>query len=145
MNPDDPQSAQCIVADYVRVLEQHATADAYPASARTLPYPKPTIKSAIVTCVTSLRQTDQLTEELLEFLESAYVALADYLDDELVRAMTEYREAAAALAAETNTASEKVQTPAWQRVAATSRLAGEIARSIVEETTTLRREFRASA
>ena len=143
MNPDDPQSAQTIVAEYVALLEQHAGAGTHPAPARTLPYPKPTIKAAIVTCLTALRETEQLTDELNEFLESAYVALADYLDDELVRALTEYREAAAALEAEERIARDKVQTAAWRRVADSSRLAGEIARSIAEDGALLRREFRA--
>jgi hypothetical protein len=144
MNPDDPESAHAIVSDYVRVLEQHADADSYP-SARVLPYPKPTIKTAIVTCLTTLRETGQLTEDLRDFLESAYVALADYLDEELVRVMAEYREATAALAAEGAAARDKVRTAAWQRITETSRLAGDIARGVAEESGSLRLEFRALA
>jgi hypothetical protein len=144
MNPEDPESAHAIVSDYVRVLEQHAADDSYP-SARVLPYPKPTIKAAIVTCLTTLRGTGQLTEDLRDFLESAYVGLADYLDEELVRVMTEYRAATAALAAESAAARDKIRTAAWQRVAETSRLAGEIARNVAEESGSLRLEFRALA
>jgi hypothetical protein len=42
-------------------------------------------------------------------------------------------------------ARDKLQTPAWQRVSETSRLAGDIARSIAEDAAALRLEFRASA
>src|SRR5918992_2481366 len=143
MNPDDPESAQRIVTDYVTVLE-HGDSLAYPASVRLLPYPKQTIKSAILTCAASLRQTDQLTGEMHDFLEQAYSALADYTDDDLVQVMAEYREALAAVA-DVRSAREKLSTPAWQRIAETSRLAGEIARSIADETAALRLEFRAAA
>jgi hypothetical protein len=143
MNPDDPESAQRIVSEYARMLE-HGDSGAYPASIRALPYPKQTIKSAILTCAASLRETQQLTAELREFLEQAYAALADYVDDDLVRVMAEYREALAAVA-EVQAARDKLQTPAWQRIAETSRLAGEIARNIADETAVLRLEFRAGA
>lgn len=145
MNYDDPHTAQAIVATYVQTLEAHGAANSYPASARTLPYPKPTIKGAIVTCRATLERTGQLTDELHEFLESAYVALADYIDDELARALTEYREATVALETQPRVANERLRTHAWQRVAATGRLAGEIARSIAQEGVTLRHEFRAAA
>jgi hypothetical protein len=142
MNSDDPESAQRIVAEYAQVLERGESA-AYPASIRALPYPKPTIKSAILTCTATLRETQQLTPEMREFLEQAYAALADYVDDDLVRIMAEYRGALAAVT-DVQVARDKVQTPAWQRIADTSRLAGDIARSIAEETAALRLEFRAS-
>jgi hypothetical protein len=58
--------------------------------------------------------------------------------------MAEYREALAAVA-DVQGARDKLQTPAWRRIAETSRLAGEIARSIADDTTVLRLEFRASA
>jgi hypothetical protein len=144
MNPDDPESAQQIVAEYARAQEQHGDRP-YPASIRTLPYPKATLKRAIVTCRMTLERTGQLTDELLEFLETAYVSLADYLDDELVRVMAEYREATASIAADTRAAREKVHTPAWQRIAETSRIAGDIARGIADDAATLRLEFRAQA
>ena len=143
MNPDLPESAHRIVADYARVLEQ-TDAQAFPASVRTLPYPKQTIKSAILTCAATLRETQQLTAEMREFLEQAYAALADYVDDDLVRVMVEYREALTAVS-DVQSARDKLQTPAWQRVAETSRLAGDIARSIADDAAALRLEFRASA
>ena len=143
MNPEDPESAQQIVAEYVRVLEA-GDAELFPASIRKLPYPKQTIKSAILTCAATLQEMQQLTSEMRGFLEEAYVALADYVDEDLVRVMTEYREALAAVA-DVQAAREKLQTPAWQRIAETSRLAGEIAKSIASETTALRLEFRESA
>ena len=143
MNPDLPESAHRIVADYARVLEQ-ADSQVFPASARTLPYPKQTIKSAILTCAASLRQTQQLTAEMCEFLEQAYAALADYVDDDLVRIMAEYREALTAVS-DVPSARDKLQTPAWQRISETSRLAGDIARSIADDAAALRLEFRANA
>jgi hypothetical protein len=143
MNPDNPESAQRIVAEYAQLLER-GDSDAYPASLRTLPYPKQTIKSAILTCAATLRETQQLTDDMREFLEEAYAALADYVDDDLVRIMAEYREALAAVA-DVQAARDKLQTPAWQRIADTSRLAGEIAKSIADDTAALRLEFRASA
>jgi len=143
MNPQDPESAHRIVAEYVRVLENSDTV-AFPAPIRTLPFPKQTIKAAILTCAATLRETEQLTPEMHDFLEQAYVAIADYVDDDLVRIMTEYREALASVA-DVQAARDKLQSPAWQRIAETSRLAGEIARSIAEDTAALRVEFRASA
>lgn len=143
MNPHDPESAHRIVAEYAQVLEQ-GDALPYPASIRTLPYPKQTIKSAILTCTAAMRDMHELTPEMREFLEQAYVALADYVDDDLVRVMAEYREALTSVA-DVPAARDKVQTPAWQRIAETGRLAGEIARSIAEDTAALRAEFRASA
>jgi hypothetical protein len=142
MNPNDPESAHRIVAEYARVLEE-GDAQAFPASVRTLPYPKLTIKAAILTCATTLRDTRQLTDEMRDFLEQAYVALADYVDEDLVRVMTEYRESLAAVA-DVQATRDKLQTPAWQRIAETSRLAGEIAKSIADDTAALRLEFRAA-
>jgi len=58
--------------------------------------------------------------------------------------MREYRDALASVS-DVQAARDRLQTPAWQRIAETSRLAGEIARSIADDTAALRREFRASA
>jgi hypothetical protein len=143
MNPDDPESAQRIVAEYARVLELDDR-QTFPASARTLPYPKQAIKAAILTCTATLRETQQLTDDMREFLEEAYAALADYVDEDLVRVMAEYRQALTAVA-DVQTARDKMQMPAWQRIADTSRLAGDIARSIADDTAALRLEFRARA
>lgn len=143
MDPDHPESAHRIVAEYAHVLEQ-GDAQTFPTSVRTLPYPKQTIKAAILTCVANLRATDQLTHEMRDFLEQAYAALADYVDEDLVRVMTEYRESLAAVA-DVRAAHDKLQTPAWQRVAETSRLAGEIAKSIADDAARLRVEFRTGA
>src|SRR5262245_54481587 len=118
MNPDDPESAHRIVADYAHLLEA-GNGEAFPASVRVLPYPKPTIKAAILTCAAAMREARQLTDEMREFLEQAYVALADYVDDELVRVMTEYRESLAVVA-DVRAAADKVQTTAWQRIGETS-------------------------
>jgi len=143
MNPDDPESAQRIVAEYARVLE-FDDSQTFPASARTLPYPRQTIKTAILTCTATLRETQQLTDDMREFLEQAYVALADYVDDDLVQVMAEYREALATVA-DVQAARDKLHTPAWQRIAETSRLAGEIAKSIADDMAALRLEFQAGA
>lgn len=143
MNPDDPESAHRIVTEYARLLEQ-TDALALPAPVRLLPYPKQTIKAAIVTCAAALRTSHQLTPDLLEFLEQAYVALADYVDEDVHRVMAEYREALATMT-DVRATSEKVQTPAWRRVSEMSRLTGDIARSIADESAALRVEFRARA
>ena len=140
MNPLDPESAQRIVAEYARVLEQTGP-DALPASVRALPYPQQTIKTAILTCGAALRSAQQLDGEMRDFLEEAYVALADYLDDDLVQVMAEYREALA-FVADVRAPRERVQSPAWTRIAETSRLAGDIARTIADDTAALRLEFR---
>lgn len=142
MHSDTFDSAHRVVAEYAHVLEQ-GDAQAFPASIRTLPYPKQTIKAAILTCAASLRETQQLTDDMREFLEQAYVALADYVDEDLVRVMAEYRQSLAAVA-DVRAARDKLQTPAWQQIAETSRLAGDIARSIADDTAALRVEFRAA-
>ena len=141
MNPHDPESAHRILSDFATLHERHVTGAHLPASLRTLAYPKQTIQQAIVTCVAVLKDSRGLTPELLEWFEEAYAGLAEYVDDELVRVVTEYREAAEALAADTRGAREKVQTPAWGRLAETGRLAGDVARAIAEEAAALRAEF----
>jgi hypothetical protein len=141
MNPEDPESAQRIVAEYASVLERESEAEIYPSSVSSLPYPKPTIKAAIRTCVRALAATDQLTPELSDFLEIAYVSLADYVDEDIVQLLTEFREASATLAADERRAREKVGTPAWNRLRESSQLAGDIARMIAEQTESLRQEF----
>jgi hypothetical protein len=143
MTRDDPESAQRIVAEYAQVLEQGGS-HAFPASARALPYPKQIIKSAILTCTARLRQTQQLTADMREFLETAYIALADYVDDDVVQVMAEYRDALASLS-DVQMARDKLQTPAWERIAETSRLAGDIAKSIADDASALRLEFRTEA
>lgn len=142
MDPYDLESAHHIVAEYARVLEREA-GQAFPLSVRALPYPKQTIKAAILTCAAALRDRGEFTAEMSEFLEGAYAALADYVDDDVVRVMAEYRDALEAMAA-VPFAREKVQTAAWHRVSEASRLAGDIARSIADDAATLRSEFRAA-
>lgn len=142
MNPEDPESAHRIVAEYARVLER--TDEALPASVRALPYAKQTIKAAILTCAAALREMQQLTPGMREFLEQAYVALADYVDEDVVRVMNEYRDSLTTLT-DVHAAREKVHSPAWQRVSEMSRLAGEIARTIADDTAALRLEFRSRA
>jgi hypothetical protein len=83
-----------------------------------------------------------MTGELHDFLEIAYVSLADYVDPELVRLMTEYREAGATLESGPHLVKEKVASPAWQVLAQSGHLAGTIAKTIADETEVLRQEFR---
>jgi hypothetical protein len=139
MNPEDPESAQRIVAEYLHLLQADGGQE-FPAPVRMLPYPKQIIKAAILTCAATLRATEQLTEDMRELLEQAYVALADYVEEDVVRVMAEYREALASVA-HVQAARDKIQTPGWQRIAQTSRLAGEIAKTIAADTTALRLEF----
>ena len=143
MNPDDPSAAQVIVAEYARLLEQHHEEQAHPAPVHTLPYPKQTLKRAIYTSLVSLTASGQLTADLVEFLETLYVSLADYVDDELAKLMREYRENSDRLMLEARAASEKQHTAAWQSVAGSGRLVGEIAREIARESQALRDEFSA--
>jgi hypothetical protein len=142
MNADDPAIAQTIVAEYAAVLEKHDRNNVYPAPLDTLPYPKETIKTAIRTALAALASSGQLTDELLDSLEAAYVATADYIDGELARLLTDYREAGAALASGPRLASEKMMSEPWQVLARSGRLAGEIARAMAEEADALREEFR---
>jgi hypothetical protein len=138
----DPGVAQQIVADYARLLEKHSQADRWPIETDVLPYPKQTIKSAIQASVVALTSTGQMTGEMREFLETAYVALADYVGADLARLMNEYQGAGADLAADTRGTHEKKSGDAWRRLSETGALAGQIARSIAEEADALRAEFR---
>jgi hypothetical protein len=142
VNPGDPFSAQQIVAEYVRVLERDLENGALPAPLESLPFAKPTIQTAIKTSVASLSSTGQLTPELMAFLETAYVSLADYLPPDLLRLIVEYSRAADELAADTRLAREKTASAAWKTVSESGRLAGEIARSIAEQAEELRQEFK---
>jgi hypothetical protein len=142
MNPSDPESAQQIVAEYAALLEQHTIDEVYPAPVRTLPYPKQVIKEAIHTSVRILEVTGQMTAELGDYLEIAYVSLADYVDDDVVRLMAEHRAAAEKLQAQSIVPGERMATPEWSVLARTSGLAGQVAQTIAAETEALRLEFR---
>lgn len=139
----EPSTAHGIVTEYLHVLER-TNSEAFPASVRLLPYPKQTLQSAILTCVEALSTSAQLTDDTAALLEEAYVALADYIDDELVRVMAEYRASLESIAG-VQTAKDRVQTPAWARLNDTSRLAGDIAKRIAEDSAVLRDQFRTSA
>jgi hypothetical protein len=142
MNPADPESAQRIVAEYGALLEQHTIDEVYPAPVRTLPYPKQVIKDAIHTSVRVLAATGQMTEELSTYLEIAYLSLADYVDDDVVRLMAEHRAAAEKLQQQSLVPGERTATPEWGLLARTSGLAGQVAQTIATETEELREEFR---
>jgi hypothetical protein len=142
MNLDDPSVAQQVVADYVRRLELDNEAGQWPVNADVLPYSKSIIKAAIRTSLSSLGSSGHLTEELREFLEGAYVSLADYVTDDLVRLMNEYQQAGADLAADNRLAREKTNGLAWRTVSESGALVGEIARTIAGEAAALREEFR---
>jgi hypothetical protein len=141
MNPEDPESAQRIVAEYAALLEAESERAIYPSAASVLPYPKQTIKQAMRTCVRQLGATGQMTDELRTYLELAYISLADYLEDDLVKLLTEFREASETLAVDGRRAIEKVQSPAWNVLSESSRLTGMIAKTIADETEALRLEF----
>jgi hypothetical protein len=136
------RDAQRIVADYLKVVEAHAAQEVYPGSLRDLPHSKEIIRSAFRTAIEGLVTTGQLTSELRDYLEVGYVSLADYVDDEIVTLMREYRRAGEELAEDKRLAKEKLTTNAWQRVSEQSRLAGELARNISDEADRLREEFR---
>lgn len=142
MDPSNPREAQTIVGQYLKVVEDHAAADVYPSSLRDLPCSKELIRAAFRTSTQLLVTTGQLTRELRDYLEVAYVSLADYVDDEGVTLLREYARAGENLAADRRLAREKVATDAWQRVSEQSGLVGQLARTISEEADRLRAEFR---
>jgi hypothetical protein len=139
----DPVAAQRLVARYVALIEEHANENAFPAAAATLPASKTEIKEAVGTVLDALSATNQLTAELIAFLEDAFVALANYVDDELAALAAEHRRASAALESDPREPRERLASPNWEVVARTSRLAGEIARASADEADALRREFQA--
>lgn len=143
MDPRHPETAHKIVAEYAGLLQVQAEREVYPALLSDLPYPKDTIKTAIQTSVAALAETDQLTGELRDFLEVAYISLADYVDEELARLLRDYRRASDMLARDDRHTRERTGSPAWNVLAETGRLAATIARGIALETEQLRREFRA--
>jgi len=142
MDPLDPLDAQQVVIEYARMLERDVSENRHPARVDSLPYAKPVIKSAICTSARNLAVSGQLTDELREYLETAYTFLAEYLDGELVDLMAEYRQSAEQLAVESASARDKTKTAAWRTLAESSSLAGEVARAVTTEAETLRTEFR---
>ena len=69
------------------------------------------------------------------------MSLADYVDDELVRVMREYRKAMSELDVAAGSGQEKTGTAAWGRVAEMSSLVAGIAKAMADEAETLRTEF----
>jgi hypothetical protein len=138
-----PQEAQRIVASYLKVVEAHAEANVYPCSIDELPQSKEAIRAAFRTCIALLDSTGQLTSELRDYLEIAYVSLADYVSGECLSLLREYGRAGEELAEDRRLAKEKVGTDAWRRLSEQSRLAGELAREISNDADRLRAEFRA--
>ena len=142
MEPLTPQEAQRIVAAYLKVIEAHTEANVYPCTLDDLPESKETIRAAFRTSVTALGATGQLTSELRDYLEIAYVSLADYVNGECMTLLREYGRAGEELAVDSRLAREKVTTDAWRRLLEQSRLAGELARAISDDADRLREEFR---
>src|SRR5262245_35487151 len=142
MEPNTTGDAQRIVAAYLKVVEAHAADERYPCPLDDLPESKENIRAAFKTCVTAMASSDQLTSELRDYLEIAYVSLADYVDEECVTLLREYGRAGEELAADRRLASEKKNSDAWQRLSGQSRLAGQLAQTISEEADRLRDEFR---
>lgn len=142
VDPVTPYDAQRVVAAYLQLVEDHAAAGVYPGALRDLPHSKETIRGAFRVATRALAETGQLTPDLRDYLEIAYVSLADYLDDEGAALLREYGRAGQELAADTRRPREKTGTNAWRRVSEQSRLAGQIARAISDEAEALRGEFR---
>jgi hypothetical protein len=107
----------------------------------TLPASKAAIKDAVGIVLVALARTNQLTKELREFLEDAFVALANYVDAELATLAAEHRRASESLEADRRHLQERVESPGWAVMARTSRLVGDIARASADEAATLRQEF----
>lgn len=142
MEANTSEDAQRIVAAYLKVVETHAADDLYPCSIGELPESKEIIRAAFRICVTALAPAGQLTSQLREYLEIAYVSLADYVDEECLTLLREYGRAGEELAADRRLAREKIETDPWRRLSEQSRLAGQLARTISEEAERLRDEFR---
>ena len=142
MEPITSHDAQRIVAAYLKVVDAHAEAEAYPCPVDDLPESKEVIRAAFRTCLEALTASGQLTHELRDYLEIAYVSLADYVDGECVALLREYGRAGEELAADRRLARDKLGTDAWQRLSEQSRLAGQLARAMSEDAEQLRQEFR---
>src|SRR5262245_12491354 len=105
-----PHEAQRIVAAYLKVVEAHADANAYPCAIDDLPQSKETIRAAFRTCVATLQSTGELTPDLRDYLEIAYVSLADYVSGECMTLLREYGRAGEELAGDPRLAREKLAT-----------------------------------
>jgi nucleotide-binding universal stress UspA family protein len=141
LDPDSARDAQTIVASYLKVVETQAATDVYPSSVRDLPHSKETIRAAFRLATTTLASAGHLTQELGDYLEIAYVSLADYVDEEAATLLREYARAGEELASDSRLAREKSGTDAWRRVSEQSRLAGQLAKAISAEAGELRAEF----
>jgi hypothetical protein len=137
-----PQDAHRIMTAYLKVVEEHAASDVYPGSVRDLPHSREIIRTAFRTAVPALAASGHLTPDLRDYLEIAYVSLADYLDEESATLLREYSRAGSELAADDRMAREKTSSDAWRRVTEQSRLAGQLARDISSHANELREEFR---
>jgi hypothetical protein len=145
VDPIIPREAQRIVAAYLTQVETHASADIYPCSVGDLPQSKEIIRAAFKTCVATLAATCGLSHELREYLEVAYVSLADYVSEECLELLRDYGRAGEELAADRRLARDKTTTDAWRRLTEQSRLAGQLAQAISDEADRLRAEFRSWA
>jgi hypothetical protein len=143
MDPVDPIDAQQIVAAYVRLLERDLEQARHPARLETLPFAKAVIRTALQTCTRTIVACGQMTDELREFLATAYESLAEYVEPELVELIASYRAAADDLTSISPVSREKTASGSWRAVAEASPIAGEIARAIADEADSLRNEFRA--
>jgi hypothetical protein len=141
LDPHVPSDAQRIVAAFLELVEAHAAVDVYPGATGGLPDSKIRIRTAFKTSVLALVSTGQLSSELRDYLEIAYVSLADYLDDEAAALLREYEHAGNALAEDRRLAREKTTSQAWRQVTDQSRLVAQVALSISAEAERLRAEF----
>lgn len=138
----DLQRAQEIVARYARALEGDLNNSRLPAPLESLPFSKSDIKAAIEASAVAIASSGQMTSEVREWLETAYVSLADYVPADLARLLGHYRTAADRLPATARTVRERTDSPDWSTLVEASRLTGDVARSIAEEADQLRHEFR---
>ena len=136
----DLAQAQQIVSEYARVLTRDINENRLPQRADALPFAKAAIKEAIETSVAFISSTSGLTGEMSDFLETAYVSLAEYLEPELLNLVLDYRRAAEELSAGA-TIADRTSTPAWRTLADGAGLAAEIARATTAEAEELRTRF----
>ena len=141
MRLEDPERAQTVVADYVAVLERHISQKEHPAPLASLPHPKETIRRSIQACTVSLVSTGQMTADLRDFLQVAYVSLADYQPDDLIQLLADFDAASRDLGAQDGPTRERARSAAWSRLSTTGSLVAKVAQSIADESAALRSEF----
>jgi hypothetical protein len=126
VDPKNPIDAQAVVAAYTALLAERSTQTGYPVSTAALPYPREVIRQSIQTATAALVASSQMTPELYEFLQSAYVSLADFLDESMVGLLHE---------------PQRSHTIGWRRLSDAGPLVASLAQAIAQDAAALSAEF----